>query len=101
MDRPQRRAIPKISQTALPYDIDRLLFEARIAGVGFFEALDYTWGELVEMIKVYNERERRKHQHEANIAFRQAELISMWVWKNKCIRYIPILERGRKETGRA
>lgn len=82
MDRPQRRAIPKISQTALPYDIDRLLFEARIAGVGLFEALDYTWGELVEMIKVYNERERRKHQQEANIAFRQAELISMWVWKN-------------------
>lgn len=54
-----------------------------LAGVGLFEALDYTWGELVEMIKVYNERERRKHQHEANIAFRQAELISMWVWNPK------------------
>ena len=34
------------------------------------------------MINVYNERERRMHQHEANIAFRQAELIAMWVWKN-------------------
>ena len=50
--------------------------------MGFSEALDYTWGELVDMIRIYNERERRKHQHEANTAFRQAELISMWVWKN-------------------
>ena len=74
--------VPRIRKTALPYDIDKLLFEARIAGVGYFEALDYTWGELVDMIEIYNERERRKHQHEANIAFRQAELIAMWVWKN-------------------
>lgn len=57
-----------------------MLFEARIAGVGYFEALDYTWGELTDMIAIYNERERRIHQHESTIAYRQAQLIASWVW---------------------
>lgn len=43
--------------------------------------MDMTWGEMLEFINVYNERERRVHQHESIIAFRQAELIASWVWK--------------------
>ncbi|MDE5781483.1 MAG: hypothetical protein K2I03_08405 [Lachnospiraceae bacterium] len=58
------------------------MFEARIAGVGFFDVWNYTWGELIEYIQIFNERERRKYKNESIIAFRQAELTASWIWKH-------------------
>lgn len=56
-----------------------LIDEALIAGVGFFDVYDYTFGELVQIIKAKNERSRRNNQSMAIIAKRQAELITMYV----------------------
>lgn len=56
-----------------------LIDEALIAGVGFFDVYDYTFGELVQIVHAKNERERRKNQASALIAKRQAELITMYI----------------------
>lgn len=56
-----------------------LIDEALIAGVGFFDVYDYTFGELIQIIKAKNERDRRNNQIQALIAKRQAELITMYV----------------------
>ena len=40
--------------------VEKIIFETRVAGAGFYEALDFTWGEAIEFIKIYNERRKRE-----------------------------------------
>lgn len=56
-----------------------LINEALIAGVGFFDVYDYTFGELIQIVNAKNERDRRNNQTSALIAKRQAELVTMYV----------------------
>ena len=50
--------------------VEKIIFETRVAGAGFYEALDFTWGEAIEFIKIYNERRKRENQDLATIAIR-------------------------------
>ena len=63
--------------------VEKIIFETRVAGAGFYEALDFTWGEAIEFIKIYYERRKRENQDRAIIAFREADLISQWIFKKE------------------
>ena len=63
--------------------VEKIIFETRVAGAGFYEALDFTWGEAIEFIKIYNERRKRENQDLATIAFREADLMSQWIFKKE------------------
>ena len=63
--------------------VEKIIFETRVAGAGFYEALDFTWGEAIEFIKIYNERRKRENQDQAIIAFREADLMSQWILKKE------------------
>ncbi|MCD8333795.1 MAG: hypothetical protein LUC35_00255 [Clostridiales bacterium] len=43
------------------------------------EVWDWTIGEIVEQVQAKTERDRREHQQQAAIAYRQAELTAMAV----------------------
>ena len=57
--------------------VEKIIFETRVAGAGFYEALDFTWGEAIEFIKIYNERRKRENQDRAIIAFRESDLTNI------------------------
>lgn len=59
--------------------LDRLMDEALISGVGFFEAADYTFGELVSVVKAFHERKRRENQDRSIIAMSQAQLMTAYI----------------------
>ena len=63
--------------------VEKIIFETRVAGAGFYEALDFTWGEAIEFIKIYNERRKRENQDQAIIAFREINK-----YKNIMYRYV-------------
>lgn len=50
-------------------------------GIEYFEAENYTWGELIDYINVVCERNRRHYQNMSLIAFKTADIISSWVFK--------------------
>lgn len=59
--------------------LDRLIEEAMISGVSFFEIGTYTFGELVSFVKAFHERKRRENQDKAIIAMSQAQLITAYI----------------------
>jgi hypothetical protein len=60
-----------------------LIFEGRVAGIEFNDIWDWTWGEVLEFIRVVQERKRRENQDKAYIAFKEADLISGWIFEKK------------------
>lgn len=59
--------------------LDKLIEEALISGVSFFEIGTYTFGELISIVKAFNERKRRENQDKSIIAMSQAQLITAYI----------------------
>ena len=55
-----------------------LIHEALIAGVGFFDVYDHTFGELIQIVDAKNERNRRNNQDLSIIAMKQAYLTALY-----------------------
>ena len=60
-----------------------MIFEGRVAGIEFNDIWDWTWGEVLEFIRVVKERKRRENKDKAYIAFKEADLISGWIFEKK------------------
>ncbi|MCC8075926.1 MAG: hypothetical protein LIO95_08325 [Clostridiales bacterium] len=56
--------------------LDELVQEGEIAGLPPWEVEDLTWGEVAEAVRAHRERERRRAQRQAVIAWQQAGLIA-------------------------
>lgn len=52
-----------------------MIREGRICGIGFFEVLDWTWGEVNEFVSCVYEKERRMYKNLAMIASKAAEYV--------------------------
>lgn len=52
-----------------------MIREGRVCGIGYFDILDWTWGEVQEYVSCYYERERRRYQNLSVIAAAQAHVI--------------------------
>lgn len=57
------------------FTLEMLVFEARVAGGDFDRVYDYTFGELLELIEVNREKERRKNKSASIVAYSQSYLI--------------------------
>lgn len=52
-----------------------MLREGRICGIGFFEILDWTWGEVNEFVSCCYERDRRMYKNLSMISAKTAEYV--------------------------
>lgn len=77
LKRARRTATFENNKNALT--LDRLMEEALISGVNFFEIGNYTFGELISVVKAFHERKRRENQDKALIAMRQAQLMTAYI----------------------
>ncbi|MCD8007931.1 MAG: hypothetical protein LUF68_03175 [Clostridiales bacterium] len=56
--------------------LEELIQEGEIAGIPPWELEDLTWGEVAGAVRAQRERERRRAQQQAVIAWQQAGLIA-------------------------
>lgn len=55
--------------------LEELIYEGRIAGIPFFEILDWTTGEILEYIKVKNEQKHRELKQQSEMDWQHANVI--------------------------
>lgn len=67
--------------------LDELIFEGRVAGIGFYEIFDMTVGEVQEWIAVEAEKHTRENKRMAVIAFRHALMTAEAIMADKNTKF--------------